>query len=80
MFPARRAGPLVERLINLYEKDKNPGELPNAFLGRIGLDRIKAAVADLEKIDETNATAEDFIDLGETRAFEVVLQEGECAA
>jgi sulfite reductase (NADPH) hemoprotein beta-component len=79
-IPARRAGVFVERLINLYEQHKLPGEDPNVFLARVDISLVKAAVADLTEIDESTATPEDFVDLGETRAFEVDLQEGECAA
>ena len=31
-------------------------------------------------MSEAEASPEDFIDLGEKQSFEVVLQEGECAA
>ncbi len=31
-------------------------------------------------MDATTATAEDFMDLGESKAFELVEMEGECAA
>jgi hypothetical protein len=31
-------------------------------------------------MDEKTATADDFIDLGESKAFELVEMEGECAA
>lgn len=78
--PARRSQLVLEKLIELYDAEKEAGEAPNAFFGRVGLDRIKAAVGDLEKLDETNAVAEDFVDLGETQMFEVQLSEGECAA
>jgi sulfite reductase beta subunit-like hemoprotein len=78
--PARRSHLVLERLIDLYDAEKEAGEAPNAFFGRVGLDRIKAAVGDLDKLDETHATPEDFVDLGETQAFQVQLAEGECAA
>ncbi len=79
-IPARRSAAALERLIGLYDAEKNEGELPNLFFARIGLDRVKAVLADIEKLDEATATPEDFIDLGETRAFAVSLGEGECAA
>jgi sulfite reductase (ferredoxin) len=78
--PARRAGLAVERLIGLYDAEKYPGEQPNQFLARVAPDRVKAVLGDLEKLDETNVTPEDLVDLGETRAFAVELMEGECAA
>lgn len=79
-IPARRSGQAVEKLIELYDAEKEEGESPNHFFGRVGLDRVKVALKELTSIDEHTATPEDYIDLGETQAFEVVLQEGECAA
>jgi hypothetical protein len=78
--PARRVPAAVERLIDLYVRDKDPGEAPNDFFARVDHDVVKALLADLDKMTAADATPEDFIDLGETRAFEVVAGEGECAA
>ena len=78
--PARRAGQAVARLIELYSAEKREGEAPNDFLARVPLSRVSSLLADLEELPEAAATPEDFIDLGESKAFEVVLQEGECAA
>ena len=78
--PARRVPAAVERLIELYVRDKDPGEAPNDFFARVDHDVVKALLADLDKMTAADATAEDFVDLGETRAFEVVAGEGECAA
>lgn len=78
--PARRAGQVTERLIELYAAEKREGEEPNQFFARIELERVKTALAGLLDIDESTATEQDYIDLGETQAFEVSLQEGECAA
>ena len=50
------------------------------FLARAPIATLKAAVADLEKMDEADATPEDFIDLGETQAFAPETTEGECVA
>ena len=78
--PARRAGQAVARLIELYSAEKREGEAPDDFLARVPLSRVSSLLADLEELPEAAATPEDFIDLGESKAFEVVLQEGECAA
>jgi sulfite reductase beta subunit-like hemoprotein len=79
-IPARRVPAAVERLIDLYVRDKDPGEAPNDFFARVDHEVVKALLADLDKMTAADATPEDFIDLGETRAFEVVAGEGECAA
>jgi sulfite reductase (NADPH) hemoprotein beta-component len=78
--PARRAGQAVARLIELYSAEKKDGEAPDDFFARVPVQRVSGLLADLEELSEAAATPEDFIDLGESKAFEVVLQEGECAA
>ena len=78
--PARRAGQAVSRLIELYSAEKNPGEAPDDFFARVPLSRVSAILTDLEELSESTAHPDDFIDLGESKAFEVVLSEGECAA
>jgi sulfite reductase beta subunit-like hemoprotein len=79
-IPARRIPEAMNRLLRVYATEKNDGEAPEDFFARVELPKIQALLKDLAEMDGTSATAEDFIDLGETRAFEVVLQEGECAA
>jgi sulfite reductase beta subunit-like hemoprotein len=78
--PARRAGQAVSRLIELYSAEKQDGEEPDDFFARVPLARVSALLADLETMTDATATPDDFIDLGESKAFEVVLGEGECAA
>jgi len=78
--PARRAGQAVARLIDLYAAEKQDGEAPDDFFARVPVARVSGLLADLEEMTEATATPEDFIDLGESKAFEVVLSEGECAA
>jgi sulfite reductase (ferredoxin) len=78
--PARRAGQAVTRLIELYSAEKLEGQAPDDFFARVPLARVSTLLADLEEMTEAAARPKDFIDLGESKAFEVVLQEGECAA
>ena len=40
---------------------------------------MKEFVADLAKLDETNARDEDFVDLGQDESFVVAIGAGECA-
>ena len=79
-IPARRAPQLLERLIELYASEKQSGESPQDFFARVPLARVQPLLADLAEMSESEATPDDFIDLGEKQSFEVVLQEGECAA
>jgi len=79
-IPARRVPVALERLLELYAKEKNGDEKPEVFFQRVELAKVQALVKDLTEMEPAAATADDFVDLGETQAFEVVLQEGECAA
>lgn len=79
-LPARRAPQALERLVDLYVKEKVEGEEPDDFFARLDTKVAKAAIEDLLELNADNAQPEDFIDLGEEKAFEVVIGEGECAA
>jgi sulfite reductase (NADPH) hemoprotein beta-component len=76
--PARRVPEAVRRLADLAAREAEAGESAAAFLARADPARISALLADLEALDRP--TAEDFVDLGEQKAFEVQTSEGECAA
>jgi sulfite reductase (NADPH) hemoprotein beta-component len=78
-IPARRVPEAVDRLIALYARDHVDQEPAQAFFARIGLDTIKAELADLERLAADEAAADDFVDLGETAEFAPVVMEGECA-
>jgi hypothetical protein len=76
--PARRVGQALERLIGYYIAQ---GGTSHAFWANVPLDALRELLADLSVIDDANATEDDFIDLGEQTAFEVLTgAEGECAA
>jgi sulfite reductase (NADPH) hemoprotein beta-component len=76
--PARKVPEAVRRLADLAAREAAPGESAAAFLGRAAPERITALLADLESLEHPEA--EDFVDLGEKKAFEVQITEGECAA
>jgi sulfite reductase (NADPH) hemoprotein beta-component len=78
--PARRAFTALERLIHLYQEEAAPAEAPLAFFRRVEVPRVKALLADLEKIDPTAANETDFIDLAEDHAFNPEVMDGECSA
>ena len=78
--PARRVASAIERLLELHERLREPGESPAAFLARVDPGTAREALADLCVLDATNARPEDFVDLGETAAFRPETTEGECAA
>jgi sulfite reductase beta subunit-like hemoprotein len=78
-LPARRVAEAVARLVELYGREKSPGEAPEGFLGRLPPARVSALLADLEQLGPADAAADDFVDFGEQKPFEVQLSEGECA-
>jgi sulfite reductase beta subunit-like hemoprotein len=75
--PARRAAATVERLLEHYVAE---GATGHAFWGSAPMDRLRSLISDLTELSEADATEADFIDLGETQAFEVQTAEGECAS
>jgi len=76
--PARRVPEAVRRLADLAAREADPGESAAQFLARAAPERISALLADLEPLE--NPAPEDFVDLGEQKAFVVQTSEGECAA
>jgi sulfite reductase beta subunit-like hemoprotein len=79
-IPARRVPQAVERLIDLYATDRQPGETATAYFGRVELDRVKDRLADLEKLLPGDAVPADFIDLAEATEFAPEVMDGECSA
>jgi sulfite reductase (NADPH) hemoprotein beta-component len=75
--PARRAGLALEHLLDFYAER---GGRDHTFWSTVSLDELKALIADLGDLDDSDALPADFVDLGETSAFEVVQGEGECSA
>jgi sulfite reductase (NADPH) hemoprotein beta-component len=78
--PARRLEEATRRLIALYEAKHEGGESITDYLARAPVADLRAAIADLERLDAADARPEDFIDLGETHEFKPETSEGECAA
>jgi sulfite reductase beta subunit-like hemoprotein len=79
-IPARRAPETIERIVDLYRRERADGERLADFLRRIDVGVVKRALADLENLAETDANPEDFVDLGEDHAFQPEVLDGECSA
>jgi hypothetical protein len=79
-IPARRAPAVLDRLVALYRRARLESEEPDAFFARVDVDIVKSLIADLAELDSASAREDDFIDLGESTAFSVQTQAGECAA
>jgi len=77
--PARRTPGALLKLLELYLAERQPGEDALTFFRRVPEETVKGALADLSKIDEATATAEDYLDLGDDKEFEVATGPGECA-
>ncbi len=79
-IPARRMPEALERLVDLYVRERTAGERATDFFMRVDLERAKAALADLERLTPGDALPDDFINLAETAEFRPEVQEGECSA
>jgi sulfite reductase beta subunit-like hemoprotein len=75
--PARRAAATLERLLDFYIAG---GGTSHAFWTTVPIETLRALIADLTELRDADAIEDDFVDLGEAAAFEVVTGEGECAS
>jgi sulfite reductase beta subunit-like hemoprotein len=75
--PARRAAATLERLLDFYIRE---GATSHAFWASVPIETLRGVIGDLTELREQDAVEADFVDLGETSAFEVVNAEGECAS
>jgi sulfite reductase (NADPH) hemoprotein beta-component len=78
--PVRRLTGALDRLMALYQEQREPSEPLGAFYRRVPAETVTAALKDLAQMLPNEPTAEDFVDLGETQAFEMTVMEGECAS
>jgi sulfite reductase (NADPH) hemoprotein beta-component len=78
--PVRRLTAAIDRLLTLYQERRTPGESLGAFFRRIPGAIATDTLKDLAELDRQEATTDDWVDLGETQAFETVVMDGECAS
>jgi sulfite reductase (NADPH) hemoprotein beta-component len=79
-IPARRITVAVERLIDLYARERHAEESAPEFFSRVDLDVVRTTLGDLERLQPDDAVAADFIDLGEAGEFAPEVLDGECSA
>ena len=80
-IPARRIAEAAGRLVDLYrEQRQSETEDLGAFYRRIAPAVATERLKDLVELDATQTTPDDFIDLGESQAFDPVVMDGECSA
>jgi sulfite reductase (NADPH) hemoprotein beta-component len=78
--PIRGIEDATRRLIALYEAKRDGSESITDYLARAPVAELRAAIADLERLEAADTRPEDFVDLGETHEFKPETSEGECAA
>jgi len=79
-IPARRIPEAVDRLIEMYAKERNTGESAPDFFRRVSVDRVRLTLADLERMAQEDAVPTDFVDLAEAAEFAPEVMDGECAS
>ena len=79
-MPVRRLTDALDRLLTLYQEQREPAESLGAFFRRVPPAVATDALKDLAELQPGETTADDFIDLGETQAFEPDVMDGECAS
>jgi len=80
-IPARRITDAVDRLIELFREQRlSEAEDLGAFYRRIPPAVATERLKDLVELRPEDTTADDFIDLGESQAFDPVVMDGECSA
>ena len=77
--PVHRMSAALERLVNLYSEQHQPDEDLGAFFRRVPPSVATEALKDLALLVPTEITDQDYVDLGETQAFNPEVMDGECA-
>ena len=79
-IPARRMPEVVERLIALYQREREDGEAATDFFMRVDVATVARALQDLQRLTAEDAVPLDYVDLGETGEFAPEVMDGECSA
>ncbi|MGE0597985.1 MAG: nitrite/sulfite reductase [Dehalococcoidia bacterium] len=79
-LPAKRGPEAVERVVKLYERDRQPGEEFNAFFDRVGSAPFEEEIKDLTLPgDFSDDNLQMFIDWNRLELYQLQRGEGECA-
>ena len=78
--PARRIPEVVERLIEMYAKEREQDESAPDFFRRVSVDAVRLKLADLERLTQEQAVPTDYVDLAEAAEFAPEVMDGECAS
>jgi len=77
--PARRCATALDRLLDLYARERRSDETAEDYFQRADMTQIKLLLNDLEQMTPDSAKPDDFIDLAESKAFAPETMDGECA-
>ena len=77
--PVHRMNTVLERLVTLYKEQHQPDEDLGAFFRRVPHTVATEALKDLALMLPTEMTDADYVDLGESQAFNPEVMDGECA-
>ena len=77
--PVHRMNEVVERLVRMYDQQHQPDEDLGAFFRRVPPAAATEALKDLALLLPNEITEQDYVDLGETQAFNPEVMDGECA-
>ena len=76
--PARPIPALIRELLAFYQQDRQPGETFSAWVARTPEKTISARLRPFADVE--NASADLFVDWGDTETYSLKLGRGECAA
>jgi sulfite reductase beta subunit-like hemoprotein len=79
-IPVNRLTAAVDRLLDLYKEQREGDENLGAFFRRVSPAVATARLKDLADLLPDAIAPQDYIDLGETQAFNPEVMEGECAS
>jgi sulfite reductase (NADPH) hemoprotein beta-component len=78
--PVHRLTDALDRLLDLYRTSRQESEDLGAFFRRIPPAAATDALKDLAQLLPNETTDQDFVDLGESQAFNPEVMDGECSA
>jgi len=78
--PVHRLTDALDRLLGLYRDQRQPEEDLGGFFRRVPPAAATEVLKDLALLLPTETTEQDFVDLGESQAFNPEVMDGECSA
>jgi sulfite reductase beta subunit-like hemoprotein len=79
-IPAKHIPAAVRTLLELYRHERTDGELFNAVVDRVGVERVKGVLAPWTELPPSAAAPDKYLDWGGDQSFKIETGTGECAA